>query len=187
MRHPGGLAIVILGLVMGAAACGDSPRLDAAHLPKEALGLVPGLATESEVAHALPDAEVDRDTAFGGDADVRLSDHRGIHVKSGKTEVWMIKLNGQLRVASLEVPLERDCAEVARDLGDRATNGFCKFSNRVLDPGEKQMCAQTPDGTSIWITCHDRRSLAFWVNITTNGSRSYMVRRPPTGKGFPKD
>jgi hypothetical protein len=177
MRNLGG-AIAILATV--ACGGGGGSKLDAAHLPAEALGLVPGAATEAAAIAAIPGAKVDRDRRLGGDKDVELSEQPALAVRSPdeKTEAWLVKLGGELRLASLRVPLARDCAAVAAAFGDHATNGYCGFSNRRLDPGERQLCAESPDGRKIWITCHDRRSLSFWLEVSPNASRSYMIREP---------
>lgn len=175
-------------MIAGVAACGGEPKLDAAHLPAELMGLVPGVSAEADVVKAIAGATTERDQSLGGDKYVELSGEPAIAVRfpddnfERTPEAWLVKLGGEHRLVSLRVPIKRTCAEIAKDFGDRATDGYCRFSNRKLEATEKQLCAKAPGGQDIWIECHDGKRLELWLEFKRSGSRSYRIAPVSAGR-----
>lgn len=184
--------IVIAAVVMVMAACGaagpSEDALDPGKLPAELMGLVPGTSTEAQVIAALPGKEVVRDQSFGGDRYVELSGVPAVSVRDPDdnfertAQAWLVKLDGELRLASLRVPIKRACGEVLQDFGDRVKKGYCRFSNRVLDRGEMQMCGTAAGGQKIWIECHDGKRIELWLEWKRGSSRSYRIAPLSAGR-----
>lgn len=173
----------LAAIVVLAACDGGATGLDTAHLPASAHGILPGKATEADVAAAWPGApDPDRDASLGGAGPVLLNDQPAVVFElPGGGEAWLVTIAGEPRVARLVVPILDDCASVVAAMGDRYKSGTCRFSNRVPDPGEHRGCSRTPGGRyPISIDCHDRRQLEFWVHWDESTFRGVSMRRPAT-------
>ncbi|HVV87591.1 MAG TPA: hypothetical protein VHE35_31335 [Kofleriaceae bacterium] len=149
----------LAGLLCCVAGCGrpPPPALDAAHLPRELHGLMPGVATEHDVAVAFREASAVRDRSFGGTHQVELSGEPAIQVQApaAGVEAWLIRQDGEARVASIFARTGRACRDVARDLGDRVQSGPC--AARDAQANEHAYCASTADHRyTIDVSCFDR-------------------------------
>lgn len=176
------LRLASITLVLFAACDGGAAGsgLDAAHLPASVHGILPGRATEADVAAAWRDApNPDRDRSLGGAGPVRLNEHPAIVFDlPGGGEAWLVAIDGEPRVARLVVPILDDCASVVAAMGDRYKPDTCRFSNRKPDPGEHRGCARTLDGRrQISIDCHDRRRLEFWVHWEASTYNGVSMQR----------
>lgn len=171
-----------LGCVMACSHAPSTPAIDRAHLPSELRGLVPGVATEADVAAAFPDARAVRDEAFGGTHRVELSGEPSMQVQSdaGVMEAWVIRLDGDVRIGSMFVQVTRSCRDVAADLADHVRPGPCSPKDR--QPGEHPFCATTPDRRyPIDLSCFDPRAdghpgwLSIYVNFAPAHERWYRL------------
>jgi hypothetical protein len=169
-----------LVLVLVAIACSSSSNsgkpLDAAHLPAEVHGILPGTTTEQQAIAALPGAKVVRDRSFGGDHRVEVDEVPGISMEdTAGMKVWLARVDGELRVVMVEAPLVGDCTPVLAKMHELATDGPCKASNRKPDPGEHQMCARTADGSNpLKIYCYDKKSVKLRLPLSSS-TESYMI------------
>ncbi len=184
MRAPS----ILAGLLTCMAACSGEPTsppaLDPEHLPAELRGLMPGVATEAELAAAYPDAAAVRDQSFGGGNAVHMSGEPAIQVQSraAAAEAWLVWIDHELRIGSMFARIRRSCPKVIGELGGRVRRGPC--SPRAKAAREHPYCATTPDGRyTIDLSCFDRaKGHAGWISIYVNfapaTARRYSIGAP---------
>jgi hypothetical protein len=156
MTHKVHLVLVLVGTL---GACHKPPALDAAHLPPELHGLMPGVSDLAAVSGALPGAEVKKDKRLGGEGRVELSEKPAIraHVEAEKLNVWLVDLDGAPRVARVTTQVQDACKGALAALGGRAESGTCQTTNRKFEHDVHELCASTPDGAhKISIECEER-------------------------------
>ncbi len=177
-----------LSLLALVAACGpridDQPRLDPARLPRELRGIVPGVTNEVALGQVLPDATATRDVSYGGARRVVLSSEPAIQVQSVAVglEAWLIRIDGDVRIASMFVRVERRCSAIARDFGAQLRPGACVESGVPQRPGQHDYCTHTPDGRwAIDVSCFDPPTwdgvghLSAWVEVIPARAREYLI------------
>lgn len=172
---------ILAALVLASCGGGDGTGLDRDHLPGAAHGLVPGVATEAEVVAAFPSApNPDRDETLGGSGKLRLDDQPAVLIDPPSAgEAWLVKVDGDLRLVRLQVPITDDCRAVVAGMGDRYKPETCRFTNRKPDPGEHRGCARTPGGKyQVSIDCYDRKQIVFWVHWIEATYRGVSMLRP---------
>lgn len=125
-----------------------------------------------------------RDKTYGGNHHVELSGEPAIQVQSVEVgiEAWLIRIDRDVRVASLFARLERPCREIVGDWGGRIRSGTCIEGYPPASPGEHRYCAATPDGRySVDLACFDPASderpgrITAWVEVVPARDRSYRV------------
>lgn len=158
------LLLPFASLLLLGSACGESsssghqPALTEVLMPPAAAGLVPGRATEAEVAAAFQVTETVKDESLGGDATVEYGGKPAIRLTLAGKDIlggsaWLVPDGeGAARLQSLELTLPADagaCAWILDNVGKHPEASKRAGSNRKFGPqkGGAAFSGGSPDGS----------------------------------------
>jgi hypothetical protein len=152
------LSVLSLGSACGGESARHQPALTADLMAPAAAGLVPGRATQAEVAAAFEVTATVKDESLGGDAKVEYGGQPAIKLTLTGEDIlrgtaWLMPdAGGEPRLQSLELTLPAEagaCAWILDNIGKHPEASRRAGSNRKFGPqkGGAAFSGGSPDGT----------------------------------------